>query len=42
MHRCDLYDNALMPIALSNKLIALADHPNSSILEKFAKASMTG
>ena len=36
--RCDMYDNALIPIALANKLVSLADHPSSKILERFAKA----
>ena len=29
--RCDMYDNALIPIALANKLVSLADHPSSKI-----------
>lgn len=35
--RCDMYDNAIVPVALANKLISLSSHPSSSILEKFAK-----
>ena len=35
--RCDMYDSALIPVALVNKLVSLADHPSSKILEKFAK-----
>jgi len=38
--KCDMYDSSLVPIALVNKLISLADHPSSVILEKFAKASV--
>jgi hypothetical protein len=34
---CDMYDNALVPIALANKLVSLANHPSSRILQKFAK-----
>lgn len=34
--RCDMYDNALLPVALVNKLVSLADHPSSKILKKFA------
>jgi hypothetical protein len=34
--RCDMYDNALLPVALANKLVSLADHPSSKILQKFA------
>lgn len=35
--RCDMYDNAIVPMALANKLISLSNHPSSTILEKFAK-----
>lgn len=35
--RCDMYDNAIVPVALANKLISLSNHPSSTILEKFAK-----
>ncbi|OGN16268.1 MAG: hypothetical protein A3B99_00820 [Candidatus Yanofskybacteria bacterium RIFCSPHIGHO2_02_FULL_44_12b] len=35
--RCDMYDNSLFPVALANKLVSLANHPSSAILEKFAK-----
>ena len=38
--RCDMYDNALFPVALANKLVSLANHPSSKILEKFAKAAV--
>ena len=38
--RCDMYDSSLIPIALVNKLVSLANRPSSLILEKFAKASM--
>lgn len=38
--KCDMYDNALIPIALVNKLVSLSNHPSSVILEKFAKKSM--
>lgn len=34
--KCDMYDNALLPIALANKLVSLANHPSSRILQKFA------
>jgi hypothetical protein len=36
MLRCDMYDNSLIPVALANKLISLANHPSSRILQKFA------
>jgi hypothetical protein len=38
--KCDIYENALIPVALANKLISLTNHPSSEILEKFAKKSM--
>jgi len=38
--RCDMYDNALLPVALANKLVSLSDHPSSKILQKFAIESM--
>ncbi len=34
---CDMYDSALIPIALANKLVSLAAHPSSHILKHFAK-----
>ncbi|GAA5530998.1 NurA domain-containing protein [Herpetosiphon gulosus] len=34
--KCDMYDNALMPVALANKLVSLSNHPSSRILQKFA------
>ena len=40
--RCDMYDSALIPVALVNKLVSLADHPSTQIIEKFAKASIKG
>jgi hypothetical protein len=39
--RCDMYDDALVPVALVNKLISLANHPSSRILQKFAKESVS-
>jgi hypothetical protein len=39
--RCDMYDDSLVPIALVNKLVSLANHPSSRILQKFAKQSIT-
>jgi len=38
--RCDMYDSSLIPIALVNKLVSLANRPSALILEKFAKASL--
>jgi hypothetical protein len=34
--RCDMYDNSLIPVALANKLVSLANHPSSKILQRFA------
>lgn len=34
--KCDMYDNSLIPVALVNKLVSLADYPSSRILQKFA------
>lgn len=37
--RCSMYDNALVPVVLANRLVSLADVPSSEILAKFtAKA----
>lgn len=38
--RCSMYDNALVPIALANKLVSLSDFPSSRILESFARATI--
>lgn len=38
--RCDIYENALIPVAIANKLISLTNHPSSNILERFAKKTM--
>lgn len=34
--KCDMYDSALVPVALVNKLVSLANHPSSRILQRFA------
>jgi hypothetical protein len=39
--RCDMYDNALIPVALVNKLVSLSDHPSAAILEKFARQTVS-
>lgn len=39
--RCDMYDNALIPVALANKLVSLADHPSSRILQRFASKGIS-
>jgi predicted RNA-binding Zn-ribbon protein involved in translation (DUF1610 family) len=38
--RCDMYDSALVPVALANKLVSLANHPSSKILQRFATSSI--
>jgi hypothetical protein len=35
--KCSMYDNALLPIALANRLVSLADIPSAEILKKFAQ-----
>jgi len=37
---CDMYDSALIPVALVNKLVSLADHPSKRILQKFATSTV--
>ncbi|MBE0702125.1 MAG: DNA double-strand break repair nuclease NurA [Afipia sp.] len=39
--RCDMYDSALIPVALVNKLVSLSAHPSSQILRQFAKSSVS-
>ena len=38
--RCDIYENALIPIAVINKLISLSSQSGAKILEKFAKKTL--
>lgn len=35
--RCSMYENALVPVALANKLVSLSDYPSTRILETFAR-----
>ena len=35
--RCSMYDNALVPVALVNRLVSLSDVPTADILAKFAR-----
>jgi hypothetical protein len=37
---CDMYDDALFPVALANKLVSLSAHPSQRILERFATHSV--
>ncbi|NET39198.1 MAG: NurA domain-containing protein [Cyanothece sp. SIO1E1] len=39
---CDMYDSALFPVALVNKLVSLSAHPSQRILQKFASQSING
>lgn len=38
--RCDMYDSSLIPVALVNKLVSLADHPSKKLIERFARAAV--
>jgi hypothetical protein len=38
--RCSMYDQALVPVVLANKLVSLADFPSSEILAKFVRSSV--
>ena len=38
--KSDMYENALFPVALVNKLVSLSDHPSSLILKKFVIGKM--
>jgi hypothetical protein len=37
---CDMYDDALFPVALANRLVSLSAHPSQRILERFATHSV--
>ena len=37
---CDMYDSALFPVALVNKLVSLSAHPSQRILTKFATGTV--
>jgi hypothetical protein len=37
---CDMYDDALFPVALANKLVSLSAHPSQRILERFASQAL--
>jgi len=39
--RCSMYDNALLPVVLANRLVSLADVPSSQVLAKFAAGTVT-
>ena len=35
--KCELYDDAIIPIVLANRLVSISDYPSSAILEKHAR-----
>jgi hypothetical protein len=39
--RCSMYDNALIPVALANKLVSLSDFPSQRILTAFARSAVS-
>ena len=39
--RCHMYDNALLPIALANKLVSLSEYPSQRLLTHFAAATVS-
>lgn len=39
--RCAMYDSALLPVVLANKLVSLADVPSSEILKRFVRDGVT-
>lgn len=39
--KCSMYDNALIPVALANKLVSLSDFPSQRILTTFARQMLT-
>jgi hypothetical protein len=39
--KCDMYDSALVPVALVNKMVSLSHHPSSRILQRFATSSIS-
>lgn len=39
--KCDIYQDAIIPIALVNKLISLSNYPSSNILKNFTKNSIS-
>lgn len=40
--RCDLYEASLVPVALINKLVSLANVPSSAILKQFTRETVRG
>jgi hypothetical protein len=40
--RCSMYDNALVPVALANKLVSLSEFPSQRILTTFVRQASKG
>ena len=40
--KCDMYDDAIVPVALANKLVSLSNRPSKVLLEKFASQKTSG
>jgi hypothetical protein len=38
--KCDMYDNALLPVALANKLVSLSQFPSSRIFQWFVHSKV--
>lgn len=38
--RCAMYDSALLPVVLANRLVSLADVPSKEILQRFTKSGV--
>ena len=38
--RCAMYDSALLPVVLANRLVSLADVPSAEILNRFVREGM--
>lgn len=38
--RCSMYDHALLPVVLANRLVSLADVPSSEILARFSRGTI--
>ena len=38
--KCDMYENALFPVALANKLVSLSAFPSTQILTQFARSTV--
>ncbi|MEQ1504222.1 MAG: NurA domain-containing protein [Myxococcota bacterium] len=38
--KCSMYDNALIPVALANKLVSLSDFPSQRILTNFVRSNV--